>query len=407
MNIFRFQDDFYLQKQGTAMGTRMAPSYANLFMGLFETNFLSSQPLQPLAWMRFIDDVFFIWQHSIESLETFLNDLNSFSSLKFTWTFSKEIITFLDVDVFLESGFLKTKLHLKSTNTMQYLHYNSCHPSYVKKSVPKSLAFRGKSLCSKETDFQDYIRKLNNAFTTRSYPKKILKNQLNSSKFQKPKIDTSADPKFITTFYPGLHRINNIIRTAFPILQASESTKNLFARSPRIVFKKPKTLKNMLVRPKLPMSTETNSTHNSGSRPCKKPRCGTCSIIKDTSHFTSKQTNKKYNIKEEIDCNSENVIYQLNCRTCEKQYIGQTSNPLRIRMTGHRFSVSHKEMEKPIASHAEFHNKEKFEDCYELVGIKQLSKHNNEKINRMRLKRTESAHQMVLQTKKPIGLNIR
>lgn len=43
MNAFRFQDSYYLQKRGTAMGTRMAPSYANLFMGMFETNFLASQ----------------------------------------------------------------------------------------------------------------------------------------------------------------------------------------------------------------------------------------------------------------------------------------------------------------------------------------------------------------------------
>ena len=33
---FSFNNEHYLQKHGTAMGTRMAPSYANLFMGKFE-----------------------------------------------------------------------------------------------------------------------------------------------------------------------------------------------------------------------------------------------------------------------------------------------------------------------------------------------------------------------------------
>lgn len=60
-NAFRFKDDFYLQKKGTAMGTRMAPSYANLFMGKFETEFLNSEQLQPLIWLRYIDDIFFLW----------------------------------------------------------------------------------------------------------------------------------------------------------------------------------------------------------------------------------------------------------------------------------------------------------------------------------------------------------
>ena len=35
-NVFEFNDKLYLQKQGTAMGTKMAPSYANLFMGKME-----------------------------------------------------------------------------------------------------------------------------------------------------------------------------------------------------------------------------------------------------------------------------------------------------------------------------------------------------------------------------------
>ena len=33
LNAFQFEDKFFLQIKGTAMGTRMAPSYANLFMG--------------------------------------------------------------------------------------------------------------------------------------------------------------------------------------------------------------------------------------------------------------------------------------------------------------------------------------------------------------------------------------
>ena len=35
-NVFEFDKKFYLQIQGTAMGTKMAPTYANLFMGRLE-----------------------------------------------------------------------------------------------------------------------------------------------------------------------------------------------------------------------------------------------------------------------------------------------------------------------------------------------------------------------------------
>ena len=40
MNNFTFNGKHYLQIHGTAMGTRMAPSYANLFLAKFETDAL-------------------------------------------------------------------------------------------------------------------------------------------------------------------------------------------------------------------------------------------------------------------------------------------------------------------------------------------------------------------------------
>ncbi len=164
------------------MGTRMAPSFANLFMGRLEESFLQSQPLKPFKWFRFIDDIFLIWQHGMETLLSFLNNLNLFSSLKFTWTISHESLTFLDVDVFLQNDTLKTKIHIKNTNNMQYLHYTSCHPMHVKRSVPKSLAIRAKNLCSDQADFNNYISKLSCALSDRGYPQKLIDNQVNKPK---------------------------------------------------------------------------------------------------------------------------------------------------------------------------------------------------------------------------------
>jgi hypothetical protein len=43
------------------MGTKMAPSYANTFMGKFEKQLLESSIESPLSWYRFIDDVDMKW----------------------------------------------------------------------------------------------------------------------------------------------------------------------------------------------------------------------------------------------------------------------------------------------------------------------------------------------------------
>ena len=53
----------YLQKQGTTMGTRMAPNYAIIFMHSVEQEILKNSKLKPMVWRRFIDDVFIIWTH--------------------------------------------------------------------------------------------------------------------------------------------------------------------------------------------------------------------------------------------------------------------------------------------------------------------------------------------------------
>ena len=59
-NYFIFNKRIYRQIQGTAMGTRMAPSYANIFMKYVEMQMIDTSPKKPTLWLRFIDDIFMI-----------------------------------------------------------------------------------------------------------------------------------------------------------------------------------------------------------------------------------------------------------------------------------------------------------------------------------------------------------
>ena len=77
------------------MGTKLAPSYANIFMGEFERLHVYPYHLQPSLWTRFIDDIFFIWPHSTEELKRFVEFLNNrHQTIKFT------LELFLDVRYF-------------------------------------------------------------------------------------------------------------------------------------------------------------------------------------------------------------------------------------------------------------------------------------------------------------------
>jgi hypothetical protein len=44
--------EHFLQINGTAMGTKMAPSYANIFMGKLEKLIIQSAPHKPLSWLQ-------------------------------------------------------------------------------------------------------------------------------------------------------------------------------------------------------------------------------------------------------------------------------------------------------------------------------------------------------------------
>ena len=93
LNTFEFNNKHYLQKFGTAMGSKLAPAYANTFMGQLEKTIMDTSPLKPTYYRRFIDDIFMIWPHSGRDINS-AND-----SIKFTHEYSQKEVVFLDVVV--------------------------------------------------------------------------------------------------------------------------------------------------------------------------------------------------------------------------------------------------------------------------------------------------------------------
>ncbi|CAJ0933484.1 unnamed protein product [Ranitomeya imitator] len=60
-NYFLFENTYYLQIKGSAMGSNIAPPYANAYMAHFEENLIYNHSLfrtHSVIWKRFIDDIF-------------------------------------------------------------------------------------------------------------------------------------------------------------------------------------------------------------------------------------------------------------------------------------------------------------------------------------------------------------
>ena len=83
---FTFNGEHYIQIKGTDMGTRVAPNFANVYMGRLEDKFVYQTQLANWLIMsvRFIDDIFLVWKGDKDSLIDFLDYLNNVvPSIKF------------------------------------------------------------------------------------------------------------------------------------------------------------------------------------------------------------------------------------------------------------------------------------------------------------------------------------
>ena len=84
-NSFQFNQRHYLQTHGTAMGTKMAVAFANIFMAKIEKGIISKSIIKPLVWKRYIDDVFCLWDTNEDNIKEFVTRANHYhDTIKFT-----------------------------------------------------------------------------------------------------------------------------------------------------------------------------------------------------------------------------------------------------------------------------------------------------------------------------------
>ena len=78
LSLILKQNSFKFKTHGTAMGTKMAVAFPNIFMAEIETNLLNQSRIKPIAWKRYIDDVFSLWDTKKENLDIFITQANTY-----------------------------------------------------------------------------------------------------------------------------------------------------------------------------------------------------------------------------------------------------------------------------------------------------------------------------------------
>ena len=354
-NNFLFDNKEYLQIGGTAMGTKLAPSFANLFMGHFEDKYVYSYPLQPFIWKRFIDDIFFVWTYGQDELDKFVRYLNScHDTIKFTLETSCLKINFLDITITKETdGHMSTNLYCKPTDSHNYLLYSSEHPRHLLNGIPYSQFVRIKRLCTKPEDFRLNALMLITHFIRRGYPKHLVQKALgktdslnredllNKETLKQP-IDHNTPQKFycVTTHNPANPPIKETITSNWDILGKTKTSRPLLESEIVFGLRRNKNLSDHLVR------ASTSTKHNDAklvvARPCKRPStCRYCPKLNTSGTFICKTNNQRLISKVNINCQSTNCIYLITCSHCGIQYVGQTKNKILTRFNSHHYDISH------------------------------------------------------------------
>ena len=71
------------------------------FMTELQEKVLSEIKVKPNLWWRYIDDIFFLWEHGEDTLKEFIEHLNEkYPDIKFTAECSQTSMNFLDLTVY-------------------------------------------------------------------------------------------------------------------------------------------------------------------------------------------------------------------------------------------------------------------------------------------------------------------
>jgi hypothetical protein len=249
-NNFKFNGNHFIQLQGVSMGTKASPAVGNRFLD----KFVYIYKLQPLVWIRYIDDVFCIWTYGMDELQEFVIYLNTrMPTINFTMESSKERVAFLDTTVKIAEGKIETDLYFKKTDSHNYLLYNSSHPRTTKDSIPYSQFLRIRRICSRIEDFDKNVIILSTHFVRRGYPIELITEAAIMAR-RKPREEllnkkekvTQENEKqvfLVSTYNPAEDYLKEIVRNNWDLLGKSPTTQFIHQMKLRSGYRRPKNLK--------------------------------------------------------------------------------------------------------------------------------------------------------------------
>ena len=290
-NIILFNQKFYSQIDGVAMGSPLGPIFANMFLCHHETKCLQKCPkaFKPVFYKRYVDDIFVLFEKP-EQVLPFVNYMNKkHKNISFPYETEKNnIFSFLDIKIFRENGQFATSVFRKDTFSGVYTNFVSFMPIEYKFGLVYTLVYRCFNLVSDFSKFHFEVETLKKILRKNAYSLKFIDKCISKflNKIYDPKpVVTTVPKKELRILLPFLGNISKITRTRL---------------------------------------TKTLTKH---LKFCK------LSIVFQTSNRLRNYFKFKDNVPETL---RSNCIYKFTCGSCTASYNGKTFRHMKVRVSEHQ-----------------------------------------------------------------------
>ena len=302
-NTFIFNGKFYIQTDGIAMGSPLAPILADIFLNhVLESHICKNRRTENnvifrdfndkfsnfklLLFVRYVDDILAAFENS-ESVENFKQYMNSLHpNLKFTT--DPEVdnsIAFLDIRITKTEKCVKTSVYRKTTHSGVYTHFSSFVPFKFKRQLLMTLLYRAYELCSDFELLHCEYERLRVMFMNNGYNRDLI---------------YSFIKEFMLKKYEIVHKVSTV------------KPKDIFLKLPYLQdasYKVQKSINSVLGYIK----------------------CGDVNVKLFYKYF---RLSDRLRFKDKSTLRS-NCVYHIKCVQCNATYVGETSRNLSTRMVEH------------------------------------------------------------------------
>jgi hypothetical protein len=229
--ICQFEDKYFEQIRGLAMGAHCAPDLANLYAAKFEEKFVAKL-ISIIFYRRFIDDIFILVTAKSEDAALVIANQLVIPGCQIGWNVSRWSTAFLDAYIYYDpiSNKLEHKPFMKTFNHRERIPWISSHPTYIKKGAVIGEISRLAVLSSKENHFLAALIDLAKLYKARGYPDKLVNKWIfdnHKARWEKKFIKNVRDvaPLIIKSEF-------NQIWNSFPLSELESTIKTAWATVP-------------------------------------------------------------------------------------------------------------------------------------------------------------------------------